>query len=211
MFNPLFAVCVKNRSRIIFVFKILYLLLLTFLFIGGWSIYTNDANAFNYYQLALVAARTAIIVYILTTIPGITKRFGLSHRLIQIIMLFRRYLGITVFLLVLIHFWFVRGIALFFQKVVILPRPLFETFGMLSYMLLFFMFVTSNDFSVKRLGIWWYYIHKVTFVIVWLIFLHVALQRFSIWTVLIGLTALFQVTSHLYSFIKKRSVQAVVQ
>lgn len=209
IFDRLFILSVKNRSRIIFYFKIFYLFLLTWLFLAIRSTYSFDAHALFYYTAAISCGQVGIVVYMLTTIPGITRRFGISHRLIQILMMFRRYIGITMFLLVSIHFFVVKGVDIFFKGIIQIPPPLFQIASSFAYIMLFFMFVTSNDFSTKRLGSWWQKIHNLTYIIVWLIFIHVALQRLSIWTVLIGLTAIAQISSHLYFNYKKRQLLTV--
>lgn len=209
IFDPLFIFCVKKRARIINFFKIIYLSLVALLFTGGWSIYRVDVHFGFFYNLAIKLGQIAILVYVLTTIPGITRRFGLQHRLIQILMIFRRHLGITMFLLVTIHFMWVKGIDIFFKQLIIIPPPLFQLMGTGAFMLLFFMFLTSNDFSVKRLGKWWNRIHSATYIIVWLIFLHVALQRLSIWSVLIGIDGIVQVSSWGFYWWKRKSIVTV--
>ncbi len=208
VFDQVFVWCVKKRSRIIFGFKLIYIFLLSLLFIGGWSIYSADKKFIFFYSLGLTLGRIAILVYILTTLPGITRRFGINHRFIQILMIFRRYLGICVFMLITIHFMWVRGIDILFKQIIIVPTPVFQLMGTGAYLLLMPMFLTSNDFSVKNLGKWWQIIHNATYIIIWLIFMHVAFQRISIWSFLVGTTAVLQVSSHLY-FRLKMSKQVI--
>lgn len=194
---------IRHREHTITAFKILYLILVVFLFVGGRATLLRDESAIEYYNLALTSGKAAIVVYILTTIPGIAKRFGLRHKLISLLMIYRRYLGITMYMLVLIHFWIVKGVTVFFHRILVLPPPLFQVMGATAAFLLFFLFVTSNDIALGKLKIWWYRLHKLTYIAVWFIFLHVALQRFSIWTVLIGITAIVQISSHLYGRLHK--------
>ena len=209
--DQLFGFCLKNRNRIIFLFKLWYGLLIILLLIGGRSLYYLDTYSATFYTLGTDCGRLALIFYILTTIPGITKRFGLQHRLIQIILLFRRYLGISVYMLLIVHFSFMELIPSVLKGFFRFPPPLFELFGITAATLLFFMFITSNDISTKLLGKWWWILHKVTYAIIWLIFFHVLLQRVSIWSVLIGITAVLQVGSHIYSRrINQQSTQVPV-
>lgn len=201
-FNQVFLFCVKNKSQVISIFKIVYLVLVIFLLAGSWSIYFQT-NLFSFfYSKAILFGQIGLLLYIVTTIPGITRRFNIRHPLIQVVMLFRRYIGITVFLSVLIHYWFQRGILLL-QRGFFLPQTLFEYMGFFAFSLLFLMFLTSNEVSVKRLGRWWGRIHSVTYVVVWLIFLHTVLQCVSIWSVLAGITAVLQISSHIYKRLKK--------
>lgn len=211
LFDPLFKFSVVNRSRIISYFKILYFFLFLFLLIGGYSIYTVNKQYITFYSWGITWGRTAILLYIVTTIPGITKRFGFQHRLIQIIMLFRRYIGITVFTLGFTHYMFMRGIGVFFKGTLdVIPALWFERFASIALLLLLCMFLTSNDISTKKLGTWWGRIHTVTYIIVWLLFLHTFLQRVSIYSVLIGITAVLQVFSHIFAYQRTRKAAAAV-
>jgi DMSO/TMAO reductase YedYZ heme-binding membrane subunit len=148
--------------------------------------------------------RVGIVAYSLTTIPGIARRLRVQHKLIALLMIYRRDIGVSMYLFVTIHYFFLIGIATWFQKIFVVPTPLFQTMGLTAYVLTFFLFATSNDFSVRRLGSWWHTIHKLTYIIIVFIFLHVALQRVSVWSILIGATLLAQASSHVVAFMRKR-------
>ncbi|GIW63946.1 MAG: hypothetical protein KatS3mg091_748 [Patescibacteria group bacterium] len=93
-------------------------------------------------------------------------------------MLFRRQIGILVFFTVLIHYMFLRGFrVLSFGLPSILPT--FEFVGFIAFQLLFLMFITSNDWAVGRLKKWWVYLHRATYLIVFLVFLHILLAELS--------------------------------
>lgn len=200
----LFSRLVAHREKIITSFKIFYICIVTVLVIGGRSIYYVDKNFQFFYQLGVWSGRLGLLFYILTTIPGISRRFGLKHKLFSLLHIFRRYIGISMYLSISVHFWFVRGVPWFIKGLLKLPPALFEIMGLTAYILTFFMFLTSNDLSVARLGIWWNRIHKLTYIIIFFIFLHVALQRLSIWTILIGVTLLTQISSHIFGRLKEK-------
>ena len=122
-------------------------------------------------------------------------------------MIFRRYLGISMYLFAIIHTGFVRYVLAIDHPASLLHLATFELFGTAASIMLFSLFITSNDLSVEKLGSWWHKIHNLMYLIVWFIFLHVALQRLSIWTLLIGATSLAQVASFWYA---KKSRSAVV-
>ena len=201
--DQLFSFSLRNKSRVIFIFKLLYCALFAFLILGSYAAYTLNSLYGFFYQTALWSGRSAIVLYMITTIPGITRRFGIHHKTIGILMLFRRYIGITMFILVLNHFMVVKG-ALMFKGIFDVSPPVFQIFGSLAFLCLIPMVMTSNDISVSKLGAWWGKIHTLTYIIVWFIFLHVALQRISIWSILIGITAIAQISSHLFSVLKSR-------
>jgi DMSO/TMAO reductase YedYZ heme-binding membrane subunit len=207
IFNQVFIYCARHRAKIIDAFKILYGVLALLLLFGSYSAFQVDSNYLFYYSLARKCGEMGILVYILTTIPGITKRFHIRSPLIQILMMFRRYLGILMFTLITIHFMILRGVGLFFQGTKLSHFLVFEIVGLTAYILLLSLFLTSNDWSIKRLGIWWDRLHQLTYIVVWLIFLHVALQRFDIWALLIGVTAIAQASSHVYVILRKRALQ----
>lgn len=200
--DDFFRFAVANRVRIISGFKWFYALLLFVLLVGGRSIYLRDGFSPSFYQWGVWCGRIALTLYCITLIPGMMKRFRIQHKLISLIRIFRRYIGISVFLFAFIHASLVR-LILFLPE--ILAGPLFQIFGLISLILLFFMFLTSNDFSQNRLGIWWYRLHWVTHIIMITVLLHTLLQRVSLWSVLIGIVVFAQVSSFIVAFSRKRS------
>lgn len=200
--DKVFAFGVARKATIIFVWKIVYLLFVIFLFLGSRSIYLADDASLWFYKAGVWAGRVALVFFVITSLPGMARRFGIRNKFFSLLMMFRRYLGITTYLLVLIHASFVRFVALL-AGWVFLPRPLFETFGFVAHAGLFFMFLTSNDWSVARLGVWWRRIHSLFYLIMWLIFGHIAIQRVSIWSVLIGMTGIAEVASFVWARIKQ--------
>ncbi len=62
--------------------------------------------------------------------------------------------------------------ALLVNIIIYRPRPLESLIGgAAAYALIYVMAVTSNNWSVKKLGKWWKRIHKVGIHFIWLIFL----------------------------------------
>ncbi len=205
MVDQIFSFALKRRSQIIFIFKLVYLTQLVLLYLGIHSVlFPTDSQLF-YYYLALNFGRAGLVFYTITLIPGIFRRFGIKHKLISIIMIFRRYFGIAMYLSILIHFFTIRGTRMFLtQNFAVLSRPTFEIMGIGALLLTLPMFLTSNDLSVKTLGVWWKWIHKLTYIIIWFIMLHVILQRVSLWSILISIVLITQIASFLYSFMYKR-------
>jgi sulfoxide reductase heme-binding subunit YedZ len=52
----------------------------------------------------------------------------------------------------------------------------FELAGVAAFTLLTPVFITSNEWSVRTLGRAWRTIHALVYLVIWLVFLHVALQ-----------------------------------
>lgn len=197
---------VKRRNPIVLIFKIFYLLQATLFFLGADQVITKGPYWGLAYDAARFCGELAIIFYILASIPGIARRFGIYNKLISILMIFRRYVGIATYLFVLMHAGIVRIVPWLIGMFPIFPMEIFIMFGVAAHMMLFLLFITSNDLSVNKLGIWWNRIHDLMYTIVWVIFLHVALQGPSIWSLLIGFAAVAQISSHIFSYYKKRVI-----
>lgn len=200
--DEFFRSSVAARAQIIGYFKVFYYLLVAIILLGGLSIYSRNQFFLPFYNWGIWCGRIALVLYCITLVPGMTKRFGIQHKLISIIRIYRRYIGISVFLFALTHASFVR-LILFLPQTITLQGPLFVTFGLLSLLMLFCMFLTSNDLSQTRLGIWWYRLHWLTHIIMITVFLHTFLQRMSIWSVLIGIFVLAQLASFAVSYSRK--------
>lgn len=194
-----FAQSVKNRKLIIRSFLVLYGLIILLLIIGGRSVYYLDDNSSFFFRLAPDLGRTSLVIFSVVLIPGIARRYGIKHKLIFPVMIYRRSLGITMFLLALTHASFLSLIPLAASGFSPLIFPLFQWFGIFSLFFLSFLFITSNDFSVSKLGIWWHWIHKLIYLVMFLILFHVGLQRISFWTWLLGLIVFGQIGSFFYS------------
>ena len=192
--DRLFAYLIPRRDRVISGFKIVYLTILVIIAVGARSIYHGDRQAVFFYRLGVDFGRVALVLYIITLLPGIGQRFGLRHKLLSILRIFRRYLGISMYLLVLAHFLLVKVVITLAAKQLVTSR-LFEVFGFIALIMLLLLFITSNDFSLTVLDIWWYRLHKLTYLIMGLIFLHVALQRISLWTILMVITLILMIGS----------------
>lgn len=80
---------------------------------------------------------------------------------------FRRALGVTAFVYVLLHLlvWLVLDVQIPAQIWAdILKRP-YVTIGMLAFVLMLPLAATSNDWALRRLGAAWRKLHKLTYVV----------------------------------------------
>jgi len=106
MIDRLFSTVIRNRTTVIKGFYLFYLLLAAVLILGTYAIINRTTNQPFYVRLTPTLGRAALIVYILTVIPGITRRFDIKHKLISILMIFRRYIGILMYILGFTHYMF---------------------------------------------------------------------------------------------------------
>lgn len=193
---------VTSKSRIIKVFQFLEISLVIFSGVGLYNLLLNPKQNLFLVELGLILGKISLLIFILAVIPGIFRRFNLNHQFLTILILFRRHLGILAFLTAQSHYFLVY-FAFNYAKLELLPSPNIVT-GLVSLFLTFPLFITSNDWSVKKLGVWWKRLHKIIYLILWTIFLHVVLQRWSIWSIFIGIIALLEVISLVYVRTKNR-------
>ena len=201
----LFQIIALNKHRIIRGFWAGYGILVILFLAGGYSILTNNANSIFFYLAGKKLGDLASITFCILLLPGIARRFDIRHRWVSVIMWFRRQLGISVFLLGIIHYLFVRGLP----RIANGQAPLaslarFELFGLAGLILLFPLFLTSNDASMRLLKKQWYTLHTLVYVVAWLIFGHVIFQRLSVWSAIVGIAAFAEIISHIYQYTKSR-------
>lgn len=191
------------------IFLFIYILILIFLGFAIYVISTGSTLEALIYQTGVWAGRTAISILAFVVLPGILGRFRIEIPITRIITAYRRQFGILVFLLAFSHASIVRMIPKLLGILPIFPLILFETFGLLALSILSFMFLTSNNFSVKKLGKNWKRLHRFIYVVLWLLALHTGLQRISIWSALIFSFASLEIISLIYDFMTKRNSGAL--
>lgn len=206
MFLNLFNALIRKKQRVIAIFYFLWFILaICFVFALRSRLFFNQTDYIFWSQFALLCGKTALIFFAITLSPGIFNRFGIRNRNLGIIMIFRRQFGISMFLLAAFHGLTLRLVDAFLEgppfKIL-----LFEWFGIFSVSLLFFLFITSNDFSQARLGKWWYLLHRLVYIIMWFILIHLALQRVSLWTILASVLVIAEMSGIIYSNLKKKLV-----
>ncbi|MCR4324641.1 MAG: ferric reductase-like transmembrane domain-containing protein [Candidatus Curtissbacteria bacterium] len=197
----------KKSPSVIPLFKYLYLVIL-FISVGLGTYFEKSVGPYfqTFYDLGRTMGQAAIILLGIVVLPGILGRFGIEIRITRIITVFRRQLGILVFILAFSHFYLVRfmpwvtGLFPFWTV-----WQLFEYLGAAALSLLFVMFLTSNNYSMRTLGRWWKRTHRIVYVVLWLLVLHTGLQRISIWSVFIFIFAALEVASLLYARFKSKS------
>ncbi|KKS96461.1 MAG: ferric reductase like protein transmembrane component family protein [Candidatus Gottesmanbacteria bacterium GW2011_GWA2_43_14] len=196
--EQIFAFSVSRRKLILSLFQILYALLSAAMVLGIRAAVTGN-NYLFFYNLALLSGKISVIIFCLVMVPGIARRFGIRSKLVFPLMIYRRYMGISMFLFALFHASVIRLVSFAQDGFPFSSLLLFELSGLTALFFLFFMFLTSNDFSVKYLKFWWHRLHKLIYIIMWLILFHVGLQRISVWTLLMAAAVTLQVASYFYS------------
>lgn len=209
---PLFA---KHRLLIIKLFEVAEISIIFIWGAGGYMLFNDFSGNFAWlYTVGTWFGSGALTLYILTLLPGIIKRLQFlpeyTMPIARILTIFRRHLGILMFLLVFVHLGFVfllpRGLTgqLAVSKLNLEPG---HYFGITAFIMLFPLWITSNDISFKLLGQIRNTIHRLTYVILFILFMHVSFYNRR-WAVVMGV--LFAVL--ILSLVKKyRSSRAVQQ
>ncbi len=142
-----------------------------------------------------------------TLIPGIITRFNVKGFVFEVskaIMFARTKLGISMFLAALLHY--ILKVKTLIQTDNYPPKEveLYFVFGMLALILSLILFLTSNQQSKKFLKKNWFRLHKLTYVILFLVFLHVAVLERGFFLVIFGLTIILEISSFVYARFNKR-------
>jgi DMSO/TMAO reductase YedYZ heme-binding membrane subunit len=145
----------------------------------------------------------ALLLFVITLIPSIIQRFGLSKQfslIIKLILPVRRQFGILMFMAAFTHYLAMKVIPVIQYKLPVY-LPLYQAFGVLAMILTFLMFLTSNNWATRKLKGDWKRLHRATYLIGWLIFGHVLLGglnsegEISLQAILIGTIMVLEVAS----------------
>jgi len=200
--DSLYEQAARNKPAVLFLTNLLYVLLLAVIVITGYSI-SSDQEIYNYYALKRAwFGRAALLVILVVITPGILGRFNIQIKISRVITLYRRRLGILVFMLAFTHAHLISLPKLAGIEPFVIPPPLFQSFGLSALLILSIMFLTSNNFSVRRLGKWWKYVHRLVYIALLLILLHTSLQRVSIWSILAVVFFVLEIISLVFAYIK---------
>ncbi len=145
----------------------------------------------------------ALLLFVTTLIPGIIQRFGLSKQfslIIKLILPVRRQFGILMFVAAFTHYLAMKVIPVIqFKSPPSLP--IYQAFGLVALIFSFALFITSNSWATRKLKANWKRLHRVTYIIGWLIFGHVLLGglnsegEISLQAILIGTVMVLEVAS----------------
>lgn len=199
---------VKHKQPIKNAFLFFFIALFLFAVLGFYAIVSGQDSQFFFYLFSRPAGQAAVVVFVITILPGITRRFGIRNTVLSTIMLFRRQTGILTFLLALTHYFFIFFAPTIRSGEIPVNPPLYLTMGILSLYPMALLFLTSNDFAVKKMGKWWVRLHNLIYITAWTIFFHVALVEVSFWALLIGVFAVLEVLSLIWHFFRKQATDS---
>ncbi len=181
MINYICNFLIKYHQKFIYLFFVLYFFI--FIIIVS-SFYLPIISRFS-----KLFGQLSLLTYIITLVPGMALRFGLNYPIFTVLRLYRRHFGISMFLFALTH--------------MVLSGLIFSTsfrivVSTIALIILFFLFITSNNISQKMLSKNWFLLQKLTYVTMFLIFIHVALLDFGALSLLFLAVIILQIISFLY-------------
>lgn len=171
---------------------------------GGYLTVTSGAISAFWYSLGRHFGQLALVLLGVVVLPGILGRLRVEIRITRIITIYRRQLGILTFACAFLHFSLVRLFHWIAGTLsVTFPISGFERWGFYALAIMSLLFLTSNNFSVRNLGKWWKKLHRFIYVILWLLVLHTAIQRISVWSLFILFFAILEVVSWIVMVLRK--------
>lgn len=196
---PITQTILTRKSTIIRLFWLAVVLVLTsFVFLAA-----TPSTQIYWDSIGRLAGKKAALFFLAALTPGILKRFavrGLLQDAQIILMAFRRQLGIAMYLSALVHSSLIYNLAFFLNGLVPKPENLQQLLGTLGLTLTLPLFLTSNNFSQKHLKRFWDILHKLVYLILWLIFGHLLLIPSGEWwlKILLGLYIFLEIASFFY-------------
>lgn len=175
----------------------------------GFYLYTNNFSLYlEFYKLSGTLGKIALYLFLLTLIPGIFQRFKIFLLESASVVLFRRQIGILTYVLALIHSFYISTIpAIVTNKF----GPAFmlqhEVYGTIAILILFPVWITSNDISQNTLGRFWKTLQRLTYIALIVIFLHVSLTETSA-AVLAGCVITLEIISWIKVWLNRKVVNA---
>lgn len=175
---------IKVSPQLINLIKVSYLALTIFVGILLTTPY--------YPQVSNLFGEIAVLLYILSLVPGIVLRLGITHPIFSVIRVYRRHIGISMYLFAASHMVMKR-----FPTMVIdfSNMPTSELMGTIALSVFMLLFVTSNNLSQKLLGVSWAYLQRLTYVGMFFVLLHLSINYLSKWGILMWLVVIAELVS----------------
>lgn len=208
-----FAVNKKWITNIFIVVEVLIMAVWFLIYFQALRDYPSVVEYF--FKFGALLGEGALILYVITLTPGIITRLQwwptLTRPIGAIIMLFRRHFGILMFLTAFWHMTFTTFIPYYavydFNPPGLPTLSQYAMMGMVAWLLLFPLWLTSNDLAQQKLGKWWKRLHKLTYISLFFIFLHVAMQE-SKWMVVMGVYGILEIISWIVFWRRQKMVKA---
>lgn len=167
---------VNYKKLIVIIFRFAHLVAFSIYPLGVYVFINDQELFFSFFEFGKQLGQVAFGLYSLTLIPGIFKRLNVFPIVRSSLALFRGQIGVLMFLTAIAHMGLSTTIPLVmtrtFSLKVLATR---EVIGLVAIWALLPLWITSNNLSRRKLGRWWQILHRLTYLALLLIFLHIAL------------------------------------
>lgn len=197
----------RKSPLILKLFPLVYMGFVAAMVVGTYVNLTHSFLFDVFYKLGKLSGDAALGLLGVVIVPGILGRLKIEIKISRVITLFRRQLGIMVFLLALMHYMLLRFLPI---AAGIFPFSLpvgFEIFGSLALFLLFALFVTSNNYSMRKLGLWWKRLHRFVYAAIGVLVLHTIFQKISPWSIFISVLFVLEIVSWCVYWVRQNSLK----
>jgi len=192
----------KKSYKFLMIF--MYLLILTAIVV---TIYGGRIQPWQ--SLGKKSGEIAVILFCLSLLPGIARRFEVKSNITLALLLARPEIGNSMFIFALLHFVCVRFLTLL--KFGFSFPAFFEIFGFISLFLTLPLYLSSSPKMQARLGKNWKKLHSLAYVIVWFILAHVALIGPNKSFLLLAPVATLEIVSLYLNYMKNRALPKLNQ
>lgn len=176
IWRPIHIFLVQNQNLIKRFFFLTYAICVFLIVLGFYLFKENPDLYIVLYSLAGKVGTIALVLFLGALLPGIFQRFKFLPLVSASIVLFRRQIGILMFFCALVHSMYISTIPAIMSGITSLDElPPNALTGMLTIIILFPVWITSNDISQKKLGKFWKTIQRLTYFAMITIFFHVAM------------------------------------
>jgi len=209
---PIHKFLVANQKLIRNLFFISYLV--GFAIIGlGFYLFPTDLKTYILFaEIGKKVGTLSLLAFLTTLMPGIFQRFKILPLFSASIVLFRRQIGILMYVLALVHSSLVSLIPLIMSGEFGLSNlSSHEMLGFIAVLILFPVWITSNDLSQNNMGKLWKAVQRLTYVAIIFIFLHVASVEMT-GALIMAVVAILEILSWIKVwFFKSKITQSVNQ
>ena len=165
-----------NPKLIIRLFQIAELVVAAFIVILFSLALSNQPLILLSYDLGRKFGVASLLLLGATLTPGILKRLGIIRPLMILLNPYKRHLGISTYISALGHYLLVTLLPSLALRSFPPPLTQVSLFGLLAFLTMTPLFLTSNDYSIRLLKKNWARLHKLVYLAALLILFHLIFQ-----------------------------------
>src|SRR3989344_800040 len=165
-----------NPKLIIRLFQIAELVVAAFIVILFSLALSNQPLILLSFDLGRKFGVASLLLLGATLTPGILKRLGIIRPLMILLNPYKRHLGISTYISALGHYLLVTLLPSLALRSFPPPLTQVSLFGLLAFLTMTPLFLTSNDYSIRLLKKNWARLHKLVYLAALLILFHLIFQ-----------------------------------